>query len=200
MWSDWAPPSTAESAWNAVRMTLFMRLRLGERGRRGLAVEAQAHGLGLRRPEALLHEAGVDAPGRAELGDLLEEVGLGHEVEGQARRELVHRHARARHLLHVGDRVGHREGQLLHRGRARLRDVIAADVDRGCSGPGSARVHTIMSRMSRIDGPDREDPLLLGDVLLQDVGLHGAGQPVQVEAARLGQGHVHREQDPRASG
>ena len=74
---------------------VVQRLGLGQGGRRGLAVEAQPHRLGLRRAEALLHDPGVDAPGRAELGDLLEEVGLGHEVEGEPRRELVHGHARA---------------------------------------------------------------------------------------------------------
>ena len=45
--------------------------------------------------------------------------------------------------------------------------------------------------------PDRVDPLLLGHVLLEDVGLNRAGELVEVEAAVLGQRDVHREQDPR---
>jgi hypothetical protein len=70
-------------------------LRLGERRGRRLAVEAQAHRLGVLRAEALLHDLGVDAPHRAELRDLLEEVGLADVEEREPRRELVDVHARS---------------------------------------------------------------------------------------------------------
>ena len=112
MWSDCAPPSTAESAWSAVRTTLFIGWA---RVRVAAAVwqwKRSRMDSGFRRAEALLHDARVDAPRRAELRDLLEEVVLRHEVEGEARRELVHRDAGARDLLDVGDGVGHGEARL----------------------------------------------------------------------------------------
>ena len=68
--------------------------------------------------------------GRAELGDLLQQVVVGVEEERQPRAEAVHLQPRGEGGLDVGDAVGQRERDLLHRRRARLADVVAADRDR----------------------------------------------------------------------
>ena len=119
--SDWAPPSTADSAWkrgahdvvDAAAAWSASPPRSGS-GSAGASTRASC------APKRSFMILRVDAPHRAELGDLLEEVGLGDEEEGQPRRELVDRHPGPRHLLDVGDRVRHREGDLLQRRRARL--------------------------------------------------------------------------------
>ena len=65
----------------------------GQAHARGLGVEAQHPGARVLGAEALLHGARPDPARRPELGDLLEEVGVGVEEEGEARREAVHVHA-----------------------------------------------------------------------------------------------------------
>jgi hypothetical protein len=71
--------------------------------------------------------------------------------------------------------VGQGEGQLLGGGGARLPDVVAADAD------GVPERHLFGGELDRVrhqphGGLRREDELLLGDVLLQDVVLDGAAQ------------------------
>jgi hypothetical protein len=74
--------------------------------------------------------AGPDPAGRAHLGDFLEEIVVDVPEEREARREGVHRESAGQPVLDVGESVGEREGQLLHRGGARLADVIAGNRDR----------------------------------------------------------------------
>jgi hypothetical protein len=190
-----APPSTADKRLDGRAHDVDLVLRLGQRGRGGLAVKAQPHAFGVLRAETFLHDLGVDAARGAELGDLLEEVGLADEEEGQARREGVHVHAGLLHLLHIGDQVAHREGHFMQRRRARLADVVTRDVDRVVAlhvlgAVGDAVAHDAHA------GRDREHVFLLRHVFLQDVGLDGARQLVQVVAALPGQRHVHGQQDP----
>jgi hypothetical protein len=52
-------------------------------------VEAQHHRLRVLGPEALAHDLGPHPPGGAELRDLLEDVVVAVEEEGQARGEVV---------------------------------------------------------------------------------------------------------------
>ena len=66
----------------------------GEGGAAGLGVEAQHQRARVLGAEALLREARPHAAGGAELRDLLEEVGVAGEEEGEPRRELVERRAR----------------------------------------------------------------------------------------------------------
>ena len=160
-------------------------LRLGERGGRRLAVEAQAHRVRIASAEALLHDLRVAAAQRAELGHLLEEVALADEEEGQPRREFVDRHAGLHHFLDIDDQVGQREGGLVHRRGAGFADVIAGDVDRVVALQVARAVGDDVAADPHA-GRDRVDVLLLRHVLLEDVGLHGARQPVQVVAALLG--------------
>ena len=51
-----------------------------------------------------------------------------------------------------------------------------------------------MSRISRMEGATRADPLLLGDELLEDVVLGGAAQLLRGDPLLLGGGHVERQQ------
>jgi len=66
---------------------------------------------------------------RAELGDLLQQIGVRVEEERDARREVVDRQAARARRLDVGDAVGQRERDLLHGVAARLANMIAADAD-----------------------------------------------------------------------
>ena len=70
-------------------------LRRQRRARR-LRVEAQLPGARVLRAEAVARDLGPERARRAELGDLLEEVRVRVEEEGQPRREVVDREARAR--------------------------------------------------------------------------------------------------------
>ena len=138
--------------------------------------------------------AGPDAAGGAVLGDLLEEVVVGVEEEGEARGEVVDVDARVDAGLDVGDAVGQGEGQFLHGGGAGLADVVAADGD-GVPAGHLGRAEPMVSTMRRIDGRGREDPGLLGDVLLEDVVLDGAAELVPGHALLLGHGEVHGRED-----
>ena len=95
-----------------------------------LRVEAAHPGARVLRAEALAHRLRPDAPRGAELGDLLEEVVVRVEEEGEPRRELVDRQPGLDAVLHVLDAVAQREGELLQRGRAGLADVVPGDRDR----------------------------------------------------------------------
>ena len=140
---------------------------------------------------ALGHELVPDAPRRAELGDLLEEVAVAVEEERQARREVVDPQTAGEGGFDVGHAVGDGEGELLDRGRAGLADVVATDRDRvparQLARPELDRVgHQAHRRRGR------EQELLLGDELLEDVVLGGALEAVAGDAGLLGRNDVHR--------
>ena len=105
-------------------------LRLGQRCCRRLGVKAQPHRLGVFRAEALLHHLRIHAAHGAELGDLLEKVGLADEEEREPRREHVDVHAGLLHLFHISDQVADRKRDLVERRAARFRNVVARDVNR----------------------------------------------------------------------
>ncbi len=146
------------------------------------------------RAEALAQLARPDAARRAVLRDLLEEVDLRVEEEAQARREVVDVEAALDRLLDVGQPVLDRERELLRGGRAGLADVVARHADRvPARHLGRAPLdHVAAQAHRRVDG---EAPLLLGDVLLEDVRLDRAAQPVSGDAVALGGGDVEREHD-----
>ena len=152
------------------------RLLRGERDAGGLGVEAHPGGALVLGPEALAAQLVPDPPRGAELGDLLEEVVVAVEEEARAAARSRRSAGRASmRVLDVGDPVGDREGQLLDRGRARLADVVAADADRV---PARQLARAELDRVG--DEPQRrrgrEDVLLLGDELLEDVVLERAGE------------------------
>jgi hypothetical protein len=76
---------------------------------------------------ALLHPAGPDTTGGAELGDLLEEVDVAVEEERESRSEIVHLEPAAQTQLHVSEAARHREREFLDRRGSRLTDVVARD-------------------------------------------------------------------------
>ena len=80
--------------------------------------------------KALLHDAGPQAAGRPELRDLLQEVPVRIEEEGQPLPERVDVQPGVYGRLYVGDAVGEGERDLLRRGRSGLPDVVAAHRDR----------------------------------------------------------------------
>ena len=103
----------------------------GERAARRLGVETHPPGAGILRVEAVAHDLRPDPPGRAHLADLLEEVDVGVEEEGEPRGEVVDvEPLAADDVLDVFDPVAEREGQLLDGRGAGLPDVVAADADR----------------------------------------------------------------------
>jgi hypothetical protein len=139
----------------------------------GLRVEAQAQGALVARTEPVAQLACPDPPRRAVLRDLLEEVHVRVEEERESRREFVDLEPARERPFDVGEAVRKREGELLCGGRAGLADVVAGD---------RHRMHPRQLARAPLDhvGDEpqrrlrREDPLLLRDVLLQDVGLHRA--------------------------
>ena len=124
--SDCVPPSTAASAWNAVRTMLFSGC-LSHSEQPAVWVWKRISHDSLRfGAEAFAHVARPDAARGAQLRDLLEEVEVAVPEERQPRREVVDVEPALHALLDVGEAVGERERQLLRRGRC---------PPRGCDSP-----------------------------------------------------------------
>ncbi len=172
---------------------VHLRLLRRQRDACRLRVEAHEPGAGVLRPVALPQLARPDAPRRAVLGDLLEEVDVRVEEEGEPRRELVHAEPALHRRLHVGEPVREREGELLRGRRARLADVVARDGDRVPERhlAGAVLDHVHAEPHGRLR---REDPLLLGDVLLEDVRLDRPAQAFTRYALFLGDADIEGEQ------
>ena len=91
--SDCAPPQTADSAWIATRTMLFSGCCAVSVEPPVCAWKRSASAFGFVAPNALAHDARPQPPRGAELRDLLEEVVVRVEEEGQPRAELVGRQA-----------------------------------------------------------------------------------------------------------
>ena len=165
----------------------------GQRDAGGLGVEPQPLGLLAGGAVDVAHPARPDPAGRTELGDLLEEVDVGVEEEGQSGGEDVDVETAGEPELDVPEPVRKREGELLRGRRAGLADVVAGDgerlVGRDLLG---AVLHQVADQAQVRLGA--EEPLLLGDVLLEDVGLQRAVQLAGVDLGPLG-GHEHHAED-----
>jgi hypothetical protein len=159
-------------------------------------VEAHPPGLLALRAIGLAHLAGPDPARGAVLGDFLEEVDVGVEEEGKPGGEVVDFEASLDRLLDVGEAVLEGEGELLLRGRSRLANVVSGDRDRVPARHPLGRPldHVADQSHRRLD---REAPLLLGDVLLEDVGLDRAGEPLGRHPLLLGDANVEGEEDRR---
>jgi hypothetical protein len=92
------------------------RLLRRERHARGLRVEAHHHRARVLGAVLVAQPPRPDAPRRAQLGDLLEEVVVDVPEERQPGREVVDVEPAGEPALDVGEPVGERERQLL-RGR-----------------------------------------------------------------------------------
>ena len=182
VWRDWVPPSTAARASTAVRTTLFMGCCAV------LIPLPSAYGIGAASHRGRARRSGPqpaspDAPGRPELRDLFEEVDVAVEEERQPGREHIGVQPPLQPELDVGEPVGEGEGEFLRRGRPCFPDVISAHADRMELGtPFRAEGHEVADQPQM--GPGREDPLLLCDVLLEDVCLQRAVQDAQSTPCR----------------
>ena len=121
---------------------------------------------------------------------------MGVEEEGEPRRERVDVEAALETCLDVREAVGEREGELLGGVRARLADVVARDRDRVHERqPLGAPLDHVHDEPHRRLG--REDPLLLRDVLLEDVRLDRPAELRARDALLLADAGVEREQHRR---
>ena len=160
---------------------VVLGLLRGQRRAAGLRVEPQHLAARIGRAEPVAHDARPHRARSSELRDLLEDVVVGVEEEREPARERVDLEARVDGRLDVGDAVGQRECELLRSRRAGLADVVAGDRDRV-----PAR-HPLGAVAEGVHGqaharPGREDVVAAGDVLLEDVVLDGARQPVGRDA------------------
>ena len=148
------------------------------------------------RAEALAQQPRPHASQRAVLRDLLEEVVVRVEDPRDARRHLVDVDAGALARLHVRDRVGEREADLLRRRRAGVADVVAADADavelRRVARAVGDQVRRQPQRLAR-----RIDVRAARDVLLQHVVLRRAHDVARRHALLLCHDHVHRDEHGR---
>ena len=172
------------------------RLLGGERRPTGLGVEAQHRAARILGTEALGHDPVPHPPAGPELGDLLEEVVVPVPEERQPWAEVVDVHAGVDRSLHVGDRVGERERDLLHRGRARLTDVVAGDRDRV---PLRDVLGAVLEDVG--DDPHRRPRRVhvgaAGDVLLEQIVLDRARDLIAADTLLLGDELVEQQQDRR---
>ena len=127
---------------------------------------------------ALAHRARPDPP-RDPADDRVLGVHAVGEEEAQVRRELVDLHPAREVVLDDREAVGERERELGDRVRAGLGDVVAADRD-------AVEVADLVVDEVLLDVAHhlqrelgREDAGVLGLVLLEDVGLHGAADGPQ---------------------
>ena len=129
---------------------------------------------------------------------LLDEAHAGVDEERDAPEDAAHE--LLRHPLADGvedrDRVGHRVGDLLHRRRARLLQVVGADVDR-------VPLRHVLDRVGDHVGDQphrragREGVGPAGEELLDDVVLRRALEDRLVDAVLLGRDDVERQQPGR---
>ena len=118
------------------------------------------------------------------------------EEERQPFAERVRGKPRVDGCLAVGNPVRERKGELLHRRRARLADVVARDRDR-------VPLRYLLGAVGEEIGRDahrrtrREDVVPARDVLLEHVVLHRAAQPVASHSLLLGDELVEQQQERR---
>ena len=192
MCSDWVPPSTPASASIAVRTMLFS----------GCWAVSDTPAVCVWK--RIRHDRGSVAPkrsrsSRAQMRRAARYFAISSKKSTWALkkklsrgREVVDAQAALDRLLDVGQAVLDREGELLSGRRSGLADVIARHADRM-----PAR-HLRRAPLDHVPAQahrriDREAPLLLGDVLLEDVGLDRPAQALGRDAARLGGGDVEGE-------
>ena len=193
---DWVPPRNAGQRLEGRPHDVVLRLLGGEGGAAGLGVEAQHHGAGVLRFKAIAGEAGPQPAGGAELGHLLQKVGVGSEEEGETGRDLVELESRVQSSLRVGDGVGQGESDLLDCGAAGLPHMVAADAN-------GVPLRDVLLAPAEYIGNQTHGTLgreyvgAAGDVLLQDVVLGGATDLAEVGPLLLGHGHVEGQEDSR---
>ena len=101
----------------------------GQGAAAGLGVKPKGLGTRVRDAVALLHQGGPELPSGAEFRDLLKKIGEDGEEEGEPRRKFLHPQAGCPGRLHIGDRMGERESELLGGRGAGLAQVVSGDGD-----------------------------------------------------------------------
>jgi len=192
--SDWVPPANGGEALQRHPHDVDLGLLRLQRHPASLRVEADLHRFGVLGAEPLGDDFGPHSPHRAELGDLLEHVVVAVEEEGEPRREIVDLEAALERRFDVGDRVGEREGDLLHGRAALLADVVAGDRDR------VPFRHVLGAVLEDVGGqahrrPGREDVVAARHVLLQHVVLDRAAQFLGRHPLFLADQLVEQQQD-----
>ena len=176
---------------------VVLRLRLGQPERVDLDAVAQAQDLLVGDAVALAADLLPELAHRAQLGVLLDEADAGVDEEGDPAEDLgevlLGDLAARLDLVEDGDRGRERVGDLLHRRRPGLLQVVAADVDRVplrdlVDGEGD-RVGDQPHR-----GPGREGVGAAREVLLDDVVLGRAVERRALDAVLLGDRDVEAEQ------
>ena len=196
VWSDWAPPQTAESACTATRTMLFSGCWAVSVEPPVWAWKRSACAFAVVAPKRSRMICAHRRAGRPELRDLLEEVVVRVEEEREPGAERIGREPRRDGRLAVGDPVRERERELLRGRRARLADVVAGDRDRvPARDPLLAVGEQIRRQPHR--RPRREDVVPARHVLLEDVVLHRAAQRRAGHALLLGDQFVEQEQQRR---
>ena len=152
---------------------IVVRLLRGERHPGRLGVETQPLRARITGAIGIPHPARPDPPGCTEFRDLLEEVDVRIEEERQTRGEPVDVHPAGQTQFDITETVRQRVGQFLRGRRTGLPDVIAGHRKRFVVG------HLLGAELHQVaDQPQvrfrREDPFLLRDVFLEDVGLQRA--------------------------
>ena len=110
--SDCVPPNTAAIASIVGAHDVVVRVLLGQRPARRLAVRAQHRATSGSRGANAVHDPPPQKARRAQLGDLQVEVHADAEEERQPSRELVDVHAARERQAHVLAAVGEREREL----------------------------------------------------------------------------------------
>ena len=202
-------PSVTASASSTIRCTLFSGWASVRPERVDLHAVAEAQAPRVLHAVALAPELLPQHRHRAQLGVLLDEAHAGVDEERDAPEDLFHQllslgaaravvalvrrlDALARGVEH-GDRVAHRVGDLLHRRRSGLLQVVGADVDRVPLGHVLDRVGDHVG-----DQPHRrrrrEGVGAAREELLDDVVLRRALQRLLGDALILGGDDVQRQQ------
>ncbi len=176
---------------------VVLGLLLGEAERVDLYPIAEGAELRIRDAVALLADPAPELREGAQLAHLGDEAQPGVDEEADApdhAREIGVGHlAAGLDGVEDGDRRGERVGELLHRRRAGLLQVVGADVDRVperhlADGEGDH----VGGELER--GPRREDVGAARQVLLDQVVLHRAGELFPGGALPLGRDDIEREQ------
>ena len=179
-------------------LDVVLRLGLGQAERVDLHPVAKAQLLGILHAIALAADLLPQLRHRAQLGVLLDEAHAGIDEERDAREDPAHERfvdALADRIEHR-DRVAERVGDLLYRRRARLLQVVGADVDRV---PARDLCHRVGDHVGgqphRRCGRERIGAAR--EELLDDVVLRRALQDRLVHAVLLGGDDVERQQPGR---
>ena len=198
MCSEFVPPQHGGERLHRGAHDVVVGLLRGQGDTGRLGVEPQPLRPFTPRAVDVPQAACPDTACGAELGDLLEEVDVRVEEEGQSGRETVDVQTPGQAQFHVAEAVGQGVGELLGGRGPRLPDVVSGHRQR------FVRRNVLRAVLHQVADqpqlwPGRVQPFLLRDVLLEDVGLQRAVEGSDVHALTLGRHQVHAEDGDRGT-